>query len=65
MFMGWNDVLLLMCRVLNDACIHQDLLKEEKEGGLFNCEDLMRFVKNLNEKSRNILFSQTLHKDQQ
>ena len=63
MFMGWNDeyfhhdlaVSLRMYMCLNDACIHHNLLKEEKEEGLFNCKDLMRFVKNLNKKSSNML----------
>ena len=58
-------VILFIFRVENDECIHHNLLKEEKEECLFNCKDLKRFVKNLNEKSRNMLCLQYLNKDQQ
>ena len=61
--MGWNDecshhnlaALILMYKVVNDVCSHHNLLKEEKEGGFFNYKDLVRLVKNLNKRSRNIL----------
>ena len=52
--MGWNDeyfhhnlvALLRMYRVLNDACIHHNLLKEEKEGGLFKAKKSLGLQQN-------------------